>query len=230
MTISAVGSIATAVASPISVSPVNVGDVLIVGVVVSSTADPFVDTLTGGGVTNWNVAYATSLFDTYVLIGWGEVTSTGPSSISTVVTAPNPGMTFAAAQEFTSSISTPNYHWVQDPGSGTGVMPQSQVITTASGYYTGTVIAGIEPTLSEGLFFGVALLGGVGPVGGTTAGVTYNNYIRPYAGFFQMIWEANVTPFTTYNPDWFQTSAAPTGDIISGIAYTLAENQIVMLV
>lgn len=144
----------------LSVSPVNVGDLMLLWV--SAGNNSAVSSLSGGGVTSWSlVTYINGASGVNRLELWrGVVTTAGASTITLAYAGGNGGNGVElAATEFTMNST-----------SGTWIVDNSGTLATA----TGTVVyyPSLTPSYQKDLYVGYAV-GSSTMSAGTTTGYTY---------------------------------------------------------
>ncbi|HUC87852.1 MAG TPA: hypothetical protein VMR95_01760 [Candidatus Binatia bacterium] len=191
MAITAVGSVVAnsgANTDTLAVSPVTVGDVLVFSFV--SYGNTNSATVSGGGVTTWNTAYANSGSGSLFGLWWGVVTIAGSATITVTIT--NGGtINYLACQEFTTGGSTT---WSIDG--------------TAGSNYGSSFTSGVYPsktssqTVDEELYVG-NLFSVVGGVGGSTSGFTYESYL---SGYGQFCYSSSANTETAQVPAFTKTS------------------------
>jgi len=175
-------------ASTISVSPVAVGDILVVVSSIHQAGSLSGASVSGGGVTTWNFSVTAGWrFDNtssnYVGLFWGVVTSTGASAITLYGGS---GATYleACAQEFSSSLT----------GGGTWAQ-------TVGGYGQSATVfdAAVSVPSGDALWAGAALAYG-NTVGGSYTGVTYEVF-----GFESLLAYSTPGANASYQPTYTST-------------------------
>ncbi len=186
-TISALGSLADSTGSgttTVSVSPVTVGDALVLSVKVSS-ASISVSSVTGGGVGSWSKLEAYNGYSGHDLELWmGKVTATGSGTVTVSFSGSVSGInTELTAQEYTAGFG-PATVWAKDTASG-----QSNASSTTISFPS------LTPAGSSELYAGLASASTTAKAG-TTSGYTYD--VTTGANLF------------LYNPN-VSSASAPTG-------------------
>ena len=219
MTLSAVGSLA--VGNPIPVSPTALGDILVAFLAVDCAGGSnYITGVSGGGVATWNDATpSVTTGQNYTRIWWGEITTTGSSSITVTLDAYTYVSYVAyAAQQFTSSVPGT---WTAD--SVYGVADDFTTLGPSTGNYPSVI-----PTGSHELYVGAGIFL-LGTDAGATTGFTYTAFGS--GSYAEAVWNENVSNPTAQAPNW----SAPSGVTVLGVSSGLlifavpGENNIVML-
>jgi RHS repeat-associated protein len=196
-TISAVGSLQQTVGvgtSTLSVSPVHIGDALVLGVAINSSAT--VTSVTGGGATWQHLGIDTGSTFGNTDLWLGTVTATGSSTItvnfSTSISSVYIGL---SAQEYLSSTGASTV-WSKDTSGGLNGTTSSTTVAFPS----------LNASASGELYVGVSFDGSTGTAG-TNSGFTYD---KPSWGFyiFNTSVSGVVSPTATQSPTNYYGSDA----------------------
>ncbi len=190
-TISAVGSLANTISagnSSLSVSPVTVGDVMMLAVEVGTSAVSV--TKVSGGGANWRriQAFPDASANRSVEIWAGAIAATGSSTISLTYSGSVSGINIElAAQEFSAGLGSPTV-WAYD-ASGVVSNPSSSTITFPT----------LTPSGSGELYFGYARAANTAGAG-STSGFSYDVTVNSNLVTYDASVSSAVSPTGTQSP------------------------------
>lgn len=177
-----------------TVSPVNVGDLMVAGGWVGGTLGQVFTGLSGGGVTTWNITHGAVGANEDAILAWGIVTSTTPAALTP--TFGGSGSTWALGCMEFSGLST----WTVDTSAVVNQGP------TTSGNWPS-----VTASYTDELYFGVMGISSntsrYPPAAGSpTAGYTYvdasyNDSPGSTAAVLQFCYKLNVGS-GSYSPGW----------------------------
>jgi len=172
----------------LSVSPATAGDLMVMGVKCLNDCG-HVASVSGGGVTTWNLVKAFTSNEHEEL--WeGTVTTTGASTVTVTYTATPSSNCELAVEEFTAGLGASTNWTVETSGTNSG--------SSATANYPS-----LTATQTNGLYFGYSW-GGSNATGGSTSGFTYYTT----SNHDELIYNPTTTNGTTYSPTSTLTSSA----------------------